>query len=224
MNGLRIRLEELIQSRHLLETSFYKRWTAGNVSREELQGYAKEYYQFEKEFPRFISAVHSKCEDLEMRQMLLENLIDEERGENNHPELWMRFAEGLGVRREELQNHFHSDETEHLLRNFREATGSAHVVDGLAALYAYERQQPEVVRQKIDGLKRYYGLSEDRAVDFFRVHQVADVHHAETEISLLERLCDDEEMKERAVLVVQRTLDTLYDFLDGVERRYRPAA
>ena len=29
--------------------------------------------------------------------MLLDNLIDEEKGSENHPELWMRFAEGMGI-------------------------------------------------------------------------------------------------------------------------------
>ncbi len=32
-----------------------------------------------------------------MQQVLLGNLIEEEQGDENHPELWKRFAEGLGV-------------------------------------------------------------------------------------------------------------------------------
>jgi pyrroloquinoline quinone (PQQ) biosynthesis protein C len=31
---------------------------------------------------------------------LLENLIKEERGAENYPELWLRFAETLGIARE----------------------------------------------------------------------------------------------------------------------------
>ncbi|WP_255586014.1 hypothetical protein [Wolbachia endosymbiont of Mansonella ozzardi] len=36
-----------------------------------------------------------------MRQVLLGNLI-EEQGDENHPELWQHFAEGLGVSRSNL--------------------------------------------------------------------------------------------------------------------------
>lgn len=220
MQTLRSRLEEKIQGRHLLSHSFYARWQAGKLSKEELQGYAKEYYAFEKEFPRFITSIHSRCEDLEMRQQLLENLIHEERGTENHPELWLRFAEGLGVSREEVQGHFHSDETEHLLRVMRKHATSNNVVDGMTALYAYERQQPDVARQKIDGLKNFYGLEDDGAVSFFRVHQVTDVYHAESEATMLTKLCKTEEDEQRSVAVAEETLNALYEFLDGVERRY----
>jgi pyrroloquinoline-quinone synthase len=126
MQTLRSLLEEKIQNKHLLNHSFYKRWQLGQLSKEELQGYAKEYYAFEKEFPRFISSIHSKCEKLEHRQKLLENLIDEERGENNHIEMWLRFAEGLGLSRDEMHSHFHSDETQHLLR-FRQLRGEERI-------------------------------------------------------------------------------------------------
>ncbi len=222
MESLRIKLEELIQSKHLLSHSFYTRWTAGELSKEELKGYACEYYAFEKEFPRFISSIHSNTENIEHRQSLLENLIEEERGENNHPELWLRFAEGLGLERDQVKNHFHSDETEFLMRNYRNHCTSGNVVNGLAALYVYERQQPDVARQKVDGLRRFYGLTDDRPVEFFKVHQAVDVLHSETEISLLTQLCEDEDSKQSALLAAQKSLDALYEFLDGIERRYQP--
>lgn len=223
MLTLRSQLEARIQNKHMLNHSFYTRWQHGELSREELRGYAKEYYAFEKEFSRFVSAVHSKTTDLEMRQMLLENLIHEEQGEENHQELWLRFAEGMGAVREDVRNHFHSDETQHLLRVFRKFT-SADPVEGLAALYAYERQQPDVARQKIVGLQKFYDVKDDATVSFFRAHQTSDVYHAETEMNLLERMCDTEEKKEKAAKAASETLDALYEFLSGVERRYGPVA
>jgi pyrroloquinoline-quinone synthase len=224
MSDLRALLEETIHKRHLLDHEWYLRWQAGKLGREELQGYAKEYYAFEREFPRFISAIHSRCEDARMRQLILENLIHEEKGEENHPELWLRFAEGLDVPREVVENHFHSDETEQLLRVFRKHSSSANVADGLAALYAYESQQPEVAKQKCAGLKKYYGVDDEATVSFFKAHQTYDVYHSETEAILLEDLCQDRTALERAQLVVEETLNALYDFLDGVERRYRRVA
>jgi pyrroloquinoline-quinone synthase len=224
MLTLRSQLEARIQNRHMLAHSFYTRWQHGELSKEELSGYAKEYYAFEKEFSRFVSAVHSRCEDLPMRQMLLENLIHEEQGTENHQELWLRFAEGMGAQREDVQNHFHSDETQHLLRVFRKYTQSGDPIEGLAALYAYERQQPDVARQKIDGLYRFYDVKDEETVAFFKAHQVSDVYHAETEINCLEKLCDTDEKKERAFQAASETLDALYEFLSGVERRYSPAA
>lgn len=221
MQSLRAKLEAKIQGKHLLGHSFYTRWSCGQLAKEELQGYAKEYYSFESEFPRYISALHTKCDDLQMRQQLLENLVHEEQGEENHPELWLRFAEGLGVPREEVKKHFHSDETQHLLRVFRKYAQSPHLVEGLASLYAYERQQPDVARQKMDGLKCFYGIQDEETVKFFKAHQTYDVFHSETEARLLERLVKTPEDEERALNATEETLSALYEFLDGVERRYR---
>lgn len=221
MHSLRSKLEEKIQQKHLLAHGFYRRWQAGQLSKEELQGYAKEYYRFENEFPRLLSTLHSHTEDADVRQTLLENLVDEEKGADNHPELWLRFAEGMGVSRDSVKNHFHSDETEHLVRTFKKHVSSGNPVDGLAALYAYERQQPDVARQKVDGLRCFYNVTDEATVSFFKAHQSYDVFHAEGEMELLTKLCDTEEKQERALRVAQETLDVLYDFLDGIERRYQ---
>lgn len=220
MNQLRVRLDALIQEKHLLTHNFYQRWQMGKLAVAELQGYAKEYYRFESEFPRFISAIHTNCSDLKMRQLLLENLIHEERGEENHPELWLQFAEGLGVSREEVKSHFHSDETEHLVRTYRGFCENPNLIEGLAALYAYERQQPDVARSKADGLKANYGIKEESTLAFFRAHQSVDVYHAEAEMSLLAELCHDENAQNQALKAAEKTLNSLHDFLDGVERRY----
>ncbi len=206
----------------MLNHSFYTRWQAGKLSKEELQGYAKEYYPFEKEFPRFLSSMHARCENPEIRQGLLENLIHEEQGTENHPELWLRFAEGMGVSREEVKSHFHSDETEHLLRVLRKHSSSANLADGVAALYAYEKQQPEIAGQKIEGLKSFYGVTEESTLQFFKAHQHYDIHHAETEAKILQTLCPNQESEDRAVAVVGEVLESLYEFLDGVEKRYMP--
>ena len=90
-------LLEAIMEYSMLKHPFYVAWTEGKLSQSVLGEYAKQYYAHVRAFPTYVSAVHSRCEDLGIRQKLLENLIEEERGEENHPELWMRFAEGLGV-------------------------------------------------------------------------------------------------------------------------------
>lgn len=220
MSSFQSRLEAVIASKPLLSHSFYTRWQKGELSAEELRGYAKEYYAFEKEFPRFLSAIHSRCANAEARKMLLENLCHEEQGEKNHPALWLDFAEGLGVAKENVETHFHSDETEHLLRVFRKHSTSDTIADGIAALYAYEKQQPAVAEQKIDGLQRFYGVKDEATVAFFKAHQHYDVGHSQTEANLLDVLCQDQASQDRAATVVEETLGALYDFLDGVERRY----
>ena len=221
MHDLSLQLNDAISRQPLLCHEFYVRWQEGTLSREELQGYAKEYYAFESEFPRFISSVHSKLKNPEHRRALLENLIHEEQGGENHPELWLQFAEGLGVDRSEVKSHFHSDETEYLLRVFRKHAASSNPIDGLASLYAYEKQQPEVAKTKREGLKCFYGVTEPHAVAFFNAHEHYDIEHAGTELGILNDLCQDDFSDTRATEIVNETTHALYEFLDGVTRRYR---
>src|SRR5688572_14340730 len=93
------RIDDVVEAKHLLKHPFYTAWTKGELSLETLQGYAAQYYNHVAAFPRYLSAIHTQTQDLKTRQYLLENLNDEEAGPNNHPELWLRFSEGLGTTR-----------------------------------------------------------------------------------------------------------------------------
>ncbi len=74
---------------HLLKHPYYQKWNMGELTIPALQVYAQEYYHHVAAFPRYISAIHSRCSDIKNRQVLLANLIEEESGEENHPELWL---------------------------------------------------------------------------------------------------------------------------------------
>ena len=66
-------LNKKLDQHHLLNHPFYKSWNEGKLTREIIKDYAEQYYQHVKAFPRYISATHSICEDIEKRKILLEN-------------------------------------------------------------------------------------------------------------------------------------------------------
>ena len=136
-------LNTLLEELHLLKHPFYQSWNEGTLTLDTLKIYAKEYYHHVAAFPRYISQIHSLCPDISDRQVLLENLIDEEKGENNHPELWLRFAEGVGVLRKEVKQPPELNTTKGLVEGYFELVRTDYAT-GLGALYAYERQTPEV--------------------------------------------------------------------------------
>lgn len=209
-------LDERIASRHLLDHPFYRRWTCGTLTREELREYARQYYHYALAFPTFVSAMHAQTEDLETRQLLLENLIEEERGPENHPELWLRFCEALGLDREEVKGGEANAKTRMLIATMKSLAREGALHEGLAALYAYESQIPAVAKAKIEGLAKWYGIARERDVAFFSVHMEADVVHSTTSRQLIDRLCNDDEKRNAARAATARTLDALYGFLDSV--------
>lgn len=209
-------LDARIASRHLLDHPFYQRWTNGTLTRAELQDYARNYYHYAMAFPTFLSAMHQQTDDIAVRQMLLENLIEEERGPENHPELWLRFCESLSLDRGEVTSGTPNEATRSLIATMKSLAREGALHEGLAALYAYESQIPDVARAKIEGLARWYGISGDRDIAFFSVHMDADVAHSTTSRELLRDLCDTPEKTASAEQAAGRTLDALYAFLDSV--------
>ena len=213
---VRARLEQRVAARHLLDHPFYQRWSSGELTGEELREYARQYWHYTLAFPTFVSGVHSGSDDFALRQALLENLVEEERGNENHPELWLRFCESLGLDRETVKSGAANDATRHLIGTMKSLARDGALHEGLAALYAYESQIPAVAKAKIEGLAKNYAISADRDVAFFRVHMDADVLHSETSRSILRTLCDSQEKATAAENATQRTLDALYAFLDSV--------
>ena len=214
------RLEQIIAERHLLNHPFYQAWNEGKLSKESLQAYSKEYYRQVHAFPTYVSATHAACNDIETRQMLLENLIEEERGDDNHPELWLRFAEGLGTQRDEVHNHKALPKTMQSVRILKQLAMSENAEVGMAALYAYEHQIPSVSTTKIDGLKKFYNISDTKSLSFFTEHEEADVIHSQCTREALVKLCSTPEKEERALQAAEEAADALNLLLDGVVETY----
>ena len=146
-------LNEKLDKYHLLNHPFYKSWNDGKLTREIIKDYAEQYYQHVKAFPRYISATHSLCEDIEKRKILLENLQDEENKDGDHPKLWRNFASAMGSSKKEIKSVKEEKFTTELIENFFK-NGRSSYAEGLASLYTYERQIPEIAETKIRGLKK----------------------------------------------------------------------
>ena len=91
---------------------------------------------------------------------------------------------------------------------------------GIAALYAYESQIPEVAKTKRSGLREFYGIEDARAVSFFTVHETADLVHRQSEMKVLTRKCVTEQDQNTVVKAAGQAAKALWDFLTGVQTAY----
>ena len=219
MNQHLDKIDNDIAQKHLLKHPFYLAWVRGELSKEALADYAKQYYQHVAAFPTYLSAVHSHCDDQAVRRQLLANLSDEEAGSPNHPELWLKFAEGFGVSHADARRAERKPETKSLIDTFRSVCGEGSTAEGLAALYAYESQIPAICESKIDGLKKHYGITDPAIYEYFSVHIEADREHAAAERAMLGDKIDNQNF-ESVKASVQRVLDALWEMLSGVCRRH----
>ena len=215
-NDLSVRIDKIIREKSLLGHPFYQAWAQGTLPLESLKQYAGQYYHFELAYPTFLSGLHHRCSDRRIRQLLLDNLWDEEHGTENHVELWLRFCDGLGVDRQGVQDGEPSSDTAALVGTYKDLTSNASVSAGTAALYAYESQVPAVAKAKLDGLREFYGIEDQRTGSFFEVHQTMDEEHSAAEREIVVELASTDAERSEAVEAVETATDSLWRFLDGV--------
>jgi len=214
MNFVKVLKKELLPY-HLLKHPFYRMWMEGTLPKKCLQNYATHYYHHVAAFPRYISALHSLCEDREKRKILLENLNDEEGVQGDpHPDLWMHFAEGLGLNREKVKSTAVCKSIRELIYTFFSHCRGSYA-RGLSSLYSYEYQVPEVAETKIQGLKKHYGIMDKKTLLFFLVHKEADIEHREAIETLLTEL--PEKQQPEALNAAVDIAKALWNFLTEMQ-------
>jgi pyrroloquinoline-quinone synthase len=106
--------------------------------------------------------------------------------------------------------------TRESVRILRELAARKNGYEGLAALYAYESQIPEISTTKIEGLKKFYNLDTEDALVFFAVHEHADEIHRTVTREALVRMCETGEQKQAALDAAREAADAFNLLLDGV--------
>ncbi|MDB6097103.1 MAG: coenzyme synthesis protein [Francisellaceae bacterium] len=206
-------LKESLNAKTLLNHPFYQLWSMGALDKNILAEYSKQYYKHVEAFPRYISAIHSLCPCFSSRQILLENLIEEEQGPENHPKLWRDFAQSLDVTEDAINNIEAFEQTNSLVNIFYTQTRISYA-RGLGCLYAYEQQTPAIAKTKKEGLIKFYGIKEEKGLKFFDLHADIDIWHTEQLELLLENLSKTE--KSEAKLGAAMGAEALWNFLDGM--------
>src|SRR5580658_11342067 len=100
-------LDARIAKYDLLCHPFYKAWSAGELTRDDLRAYAQDYYHHVEAFPIYLAQLSIRLDESELRQAVLANMADERGMEDAsgkeatpHSELWLDFAECMGASRD----------------------------------------------------------------------------------------------------------------------------
>ena len=191
------RLDAVRERWNLLEHPFYKRWSCGELNRDELAYYAGEYRH----------AVVALAETAAKG-----GSTEHAREEAEHVFLWDEFAAA-----------FDSDTTQEPSPATRECvvawTAPGERLDALAVLYAIEAGQPAVSQAKLDGLAEHYGVAADEpGAAYFALHATLDHEHAAESRRELEAEADETD-GDRLVELAERALRGNWILLDGVDAR-----
>jgi pyrroloquinoline-quinone synthase len=223
-------LDARIAKYDLLCHPFYKAWSAGELTRDDLREYAQDYYHHVEAFPSYLASFGLRLEDGDLRRAVLANMCDEkgvEGGEGKesvpHSELWLDFAEGMGSTRN-LEWHTPVKEVRQLVKHFHQVANEGTPEEALAAFYAYESQVPRVATEKERGLKTMY-RADDKTCGYFSLHATADIYHSQVWRKQLEkRVAANPQRADAALDAAENAARALWTALDGIEARRLSAA
>jgi pyrroloquinoline-quinone synthase len=210
-------LDARIAKYDLLCHPFYKAWSAGELTREDLCAYAQNYFHHVNAFPEYLQEFASRLPRGDVRRAVEANHDDEMgmHGSRPHSELWLDFVEGMGGERSGSTTPI--AEIDALMQRFHLAAVEGASEEALATFYAYESQVPRVATEKARGLQAMYG-ADAKTCEYFNLHRTADVYHSRVwKQQLTKTVTNKPEAAKRALNAAENAANALWTALDGIE-------
>jgi pyrroloquinoline-quinone synthase len=174
VNGIWNQIEAARERWNVLEHPFYLRWSAGELSRDELARYSGQYRHATQAIAR-LSEIATDAAPASQRPGLRAHAAEE----SEHVALWDGFVEAVG-----------GDAGAEPTAETQACVDAWTAEDGFAAalvrLYAIESGQPPISRTKREGLATHYGIGDGDGNAYFRLHESRDVEHAAEARELIE--------------------------------------
>ena len=202
-NAVWDRIEESRARHNVLEHPFYVRWSAGELSGDELARYAGQYRHATEALARLCGQA-AETAPQEHRAEIEAHATEEE----GHVGLWDDFVEAAG-------GEIGAEPTPETAECVSTWTAPDGYLTQLARMYAVESGQPEIARVKREGLARFYGIDGGAGSEYFRVHEEADHAHAEESRRLIEEAMTPED-EDALVAAAESAFQANWRLLDGV--------
>ncbi|BDQ31627.1 PqqC-like protein [Nitrosopumilus zosterae] len=202
------KIDEMIEERSLLKHPFYQMWSDGKLTQESLAGYSKEYFQLVKAVPNFMTPIIEKAPN-----SVTSELIENQQEESDHIKPWIAFAGELGISEDELISYSGLPKTQKAVSILSELMDSFE--GGACAMYAFEKEIPKISQTKLDGLAEFYGMTNNDATEYFKLHTEADIRHAASWRNILEKSSTDSnnliEIADKSISAQNMLLDSCYE-------------
>lgn len=207
-------LDAATEDTRLLSHPFYRAWTAGTLTTDDLRFYSTQYFRQVEAFPGYLKTLAGKL-DGRSAEIVNANLSDEVDGD--HAGLWLDFAAAVGADQNEVFATTPEPETTDCVASFNDQIAARSAAFGLGMLYGYESQTPAVAETKVSGLRNLYDIDGD-GVRYFELHGELDVEHTAELVEALEEVVTDEASLTDAVEGAAAGARAVYGLLDGVAR------
>jgi pyrroloquinoline-quinone synthase len=195
------RIETARERWNVLEHPFYQRWSAGELTSEELARYSGQY----RHAVEAVATISANVAELAPERSDLRSHAVEEAA---HVELWDGFVTAAGGDTKAAP----TAETTECIDAWTADDG---LVQNLARLYAIESGQPAISKTKREGLLERYGFADGSGTAYFRVHETRDVEHAAETRELIDEVAGSADA-DAIVDAAEEAFRANWRLLDGV--------
>lgn len=213
------------QERYPDPPPFYQLLFDGKLKSEDLQLWAKNHYFYWEPMLQFSTgAIYIKSNDEATRARLIRKqvciegrqIVADIVGWNTpaYEELWLRFGEGLGLKREEILDWkvFTRSYFAHCTLAMCSRSWEWTWLDGVAAVHAYDLTARDWMKQAGEALKQHYGVA-DQHLEVFRVVSSDSTEDIPWEEELLSYWPCTKERQLTAARAFRYRLDIEYQYL-----------
>ncbi|HEX6294123.1 MAG TPA: iron-containing redox enzyme family protein [Nitrososphaeraceae archaeon] len=215
-------MDDQISKRSLLNHRFYILWREGKLTINHLRSYSKEYFQLVKAVPELVDNILENLENYDPRNQYVKAVKNTQYEEYQHIEPWIKFAQSLGIEKQELLKYEGNNEVNLAIENLKESCLSS-IVEGASTMYSFEKELPQISKTKIEGLKKFYNIFSDEDITYFKIHQTADIEHARLWKTLLldyNLVRNTKDLNEIILNASVRSLNSQNQILDVVYDNY----
>src|SRR3569832_816268 len=232
MKNALVQLLRVFTNQPALDNDFYRRWTSGSFSIEELEVFARNYEAWVKSFPDALATLVGVTDDLDAKGEYVKTLYSVMGYGNSskaHSVLLDHFFEELANKlgengrldRDRLEREIEMlPSTRELIEGERQLYGDAHMSFG--AQLALEWQAYTMLRKLYDGARNYLPLWSNpdefhEACEYFYTHiGAAEKDHKEESMNAVERYALDVVCLVWIVEGYHRQLKLISDFWLGL--------
>ncbi len=207
------------------EHPFHQAMHAGRLDRAQIQCWIQNRYYYQSRVPIKDALILAKSGDIVFRRAWRHRIADHDGEENGAPgglELWLRLAEGAGLRRESVASfeqvlpgvRFACDAYVTLVR---ESPLVVAVASSLTEMFA-----PDILTRRLAAWEEHYPWVERAALEYFRIRPPRAQRDSEEAIAFVLANANTRALQEACEHALVRKTEILWHLLDCIQMAVGP--
>ena len=192
---------------------------AGHLSRAQIQRWVANRYYYQAMIPLKDAAILSNCPHPAVRRVWIQRMIDHDGAAAGQGgiEDWLRFAEAVGLSREEVLDERHVVPGVYFAVDAYVTFARTHPwIEGVAASLS-ELFAPDLMQERIAAFERHYPWVPPEGLTYLKTRLTQAPRDATDALQLVTEYCRTREQQERAIAALAFKNDVLWSMLDAMQ-------